>query len=349
MVSRRQLLTSASALLLHGLIPWTGRVSAQPVGIGRSVRFGVLADAHVDIHGINGWRMGEISVIALQNTVISLNSLELDFVLVPGDLLFDGEWENLQVAKSLLDSLTVPYFIISGNHDYIPADTSRLRKNFSYLSTSEFTNAFRDNGYDSSGSCYWSRLVVPGLRVIGLDGCLRKAKESWGGILPKEQLLWLDEELSRSSEPAIIMVHHCLLYWGDDEKSVRGRWHSLENSFDVRQVLEKHQEKVAMVISGHRHIGLRYRSVGGVNYFVVPSINSHPMRYSIFELGPTGINWQTPQVAVGDMYHQLARQGLLDTSWFTERNTKEKEELLSFYEAELNRTGVLQFDTLLQK
>jgi hypothetical protein len=57
--SRRQLVTAGSALLLSELIPWSGQLAVGSLNsFGRSVRFGVLADAHVDISGTNGWRMG---------------------------------------------------------------------------------------------------------------------------------------------------------------------------------------------------------------------------------------------------------------------------------------------------
>jgi Icc protein len=82
----------------------------------------------------------------MKKTVKALNFEPLDFVLVPGDLLLDGEWENLQVAKGLLDTLIAPYFIVSGNHDYKPVDSNRMRKQFNYLSTEEFMSEFVGHG-----------------------------------------------------------------------------------------------------------------------------------------------------------------------------------------------------------
>jgi Icc protein len=345
--SRRQLVTAGSALLLSELIPWSGQLAFGSLNsFGRSVRFGVLADAHVDISGTNGWRMGAISVRALQNTVKDMNAAALDFVLVPGDLLLDGEWENLRVAKGLLDRLSCPYFIISGNHDYRPADPGRIRREFSYMTTEDFVNVFQGHGYGPEKTLHWSEAVVPGLRVIALDGCLREARGSWGGILPHSQILRLESSLRLSSEPVIIMVHHCLLHWGDDGKSVEGRWHSLENSQEVRRLLEKYREKIVMVISGHRHIGLHHQTIGGVEYFVVPSINSHPMRYSLFELDSAGLKWTTPRVGVEESLHEIARDGLLRTWWFAKLNERVKQELLGFYENEPDRTGILLFESL---
>ena len=101
-----------------------------------------------------------------------------------------------------------------------------------------------------------------------------------------------------------------------------------------------------MVISGHRHIGLHHQTIGGVEYFVVPSINSHPMRYSLFELDSAGLKWTTPRVGVEESLHEIARDGLLRTWWFAKLNERVKQELLGFYENEPDRTGILLFESL---
>lgn len=340
--TRRRLLATAGFLLLSNTLLWPGRLAAASLkGLGSAVRFGVLADAHVDIRGKNGWRMGAISVLGLEKTVSAMNDAELDFVLVAGDLLLDGEWENLEAAKKVLDRLTSPYYIVSGNHDYRPADPGRLRRGFSYLTTAEFIEVFKTHGYSSGGPRYWSHLLDCGLRLIGLDGCLPLAKQGWGGLLDDDQFHWLQEQLERSREPVIIMVHHCLLHWGSDASSRAGRWNSLENSPQVRTLLSRYREKIVMVISGHRHIGLHHRLIDGVAYFVVPSINSYPMRYSLFELVPDHIQWTTPGVGVSEELHRDALDGLLRTPWFTPLDPPSRQQLLQFYENDSCRKGVL--------
>lgn len=341
--SRRQVLAAAAGLLLLGRISvWPGRLATAGLkGLGNVARFGVLADPHVDIRGKNGWRMGAISVLGLEKTVSAMNEAGLDFVLVPGDLLLDGEWENLEVAKKLLDRLVPPYYIVSGNHDYRPADPGRLRKGFSYLTTAEFIEVFKSHGYSTGEPRYWTHLLDSGLRLIGLDGCLPQAIQGWGGFLDDVQFHWLQEQLGSSQEPILIMVHHCLLHWGSDGTSRTGRWNSLENSPQVRSLLSRYREKIVMVISGHRHIGLHYRVVDGVAYFVVPSINSYPMRYSLFELVPDHIQWTTPDVGVSEELHGEAFDGLLRTPWFTVLDPASRDQLLQFYENNSDRKGVL--------
>lgn len=340
--TRRQVIAAGAALFLGGVVPWSNRIaSAALSNLGTAIRFGVVADSHVDVLGQNGWRMGAISVLGLEKTVSAMNGAGLDFVLVPGDLLLDGEWENLEVAKKLLDKLIPPYYIVSGNHDYRPADPGRLRKGFTYLTTTEFIEVFNSHGYSPGGPRYWSHRLASGLRLIGLDGCLPQATTGWGGLLDDAQFQWLQEQLDRSREPILIMVHHCLLHWGSDGSSRTGRWNSLENSPRVRSLLSRYREKIVMVISGHRHIGLHHRVIGGVAYFVVPSINSHPMRYSLFDLVPGRIQWTTPSMGVSEELHKEALDGLLRTPWFTPLDTASRQQLLAFYENNSGRKGVL--------
>lgn len=340
--TRRQVITTCALWFLGNSMPWGNRcANASLKGLGTKVRFGVLADPHVDIRGENGWRMGAISVLALEKTVAAMNDAGLDFVLVPGDLLLDGEWENLEVAKKLLDGLIPPYYIISGNHDYRPADAGRLRKGFSYLTTPEFIDVFKTHGYRPGGSRYWSHQLPSGLRLIGLDGCLPEVTRGWGGFLDHDQFQWLKEQLDRSDEPIIIMVHHCLQHWGNDASTIAGRWNSLENSPQIRRLLSDYRGKIVMVISGHRHIGLRNSVIDGVAYFVAPSINSYPMRYSLFELVPGNIKWTTPDLRVSKEFHKEALDGLLRTPWFSTLDSLSRQQLLQFYENNSGRKGAL--------
>jgi outer membrane protein assembly factor BamB/predicted phosphohydrolase len=76
---------------------------------GRPLRFAWLSDTHV------GDPTGELDLrLAVQDI---LRQASLDFVLLSGDITEFGSNDQLRTAKRILDSLTVPYFIIPGNHD----------------------------------------------------------------------------------------------------------------------------------------------------------------------------------------------------------------------------------------
>ncbi len=200
--SRRNLLKLGAASLLSTALPLGTRTFAAPARTSFSpVRFAVVSDLHVDIQGKNGFKMSALSTECLKRTVADLNQEDnLTFVFVLGDLLLDGERENAELVKKTLDKLTVPYYVIAGNHDYIPADPKKRRKGFTYFSIDDFVRFFNEHGYEASGRRYYVRQIQPGLRLIGLDACLPEEEEKWGGILPEDQLQWLDRELTAHAD-----------------------------------------------------------------------------------------------------------------------------------------------------
>ncbi|MCI5146841.1 MAG: Tat pathway signal protein, partial [Candidatus Electrothrix sp. AR3] len=275
----------------------------------------------------------------LRRTVEDINQEgNLSFVLVPGDLLLDGEVKNLKVVKTWLDKLNVPYYVVAGNHDYIPAEPEKRREGFEYLTIEEFVQSFKGHGYDNSGKRYYAHQIAPGLRLIGLDACLPKI-DKWGGILPEAQLQWLDEQLTKhADELNLIFIHHNLIRWSIDElPGGRKQLFCIDNDTEVRALLAKHAQAAPVVLSGHRHIGLRLAEVYGVNYFTLPSLNSYPMRYTVFSLSNQAISWKTPMVSVSDSVHLEARQHILDGGWwrdtqFEKRTPHNDAAVLRFYE-----------------
>ncbi len=304
------------------------------------VRFAVIADLHLDIDGENGMKMSAESVECLRRTVIDLNAEDdLAFVLVLGDLLLDGELENARVVKKYLDKLNMPSYVICGNHDFVPPDPKKHRAGFTYLTIDEFVAFFRGHGYNKSGSRYYAKPIVPGLRLIGLDACLPDNPNHWGGILPDEQLQWLDKQLSEyTDEFNLIFMHHNFIRWSEDEQPGRPMQNfCIDNDVEVKDLLSKHANAAPVVISGHRHIGLRSKEENGVNYFVVPSLNSHPMRYSVFSLTPQSISWKTPMVTALETVHLEARNNLLKADFWRGEQFKARDmvndmAVLNFYE-----------------
>ncbi|MFA5834096.1 MAG: PQQ-binding-like beta-propeller repeat protein [Bacteroidota bacterium] len=54
----------------------------------------------------------------LRRTVSDLNSFtDISFVIITGDITESGKDDDVRTAKQILDSLTIPWYIIPGNHD----------------------------------------------------------------------------------------------------------------------------------------------------------------------------------------------------------------------------------------
>ena len=198
---------------------------------------------------------------------------------------------------------------------------------------------FRGRGYDRSARRYYARRIKPGLRVIGLDACLPLEAKKWGGVLPKEQLRWLDRQLTRhKNELNLVFMHHNFVRWTPDERPGGGlEGFCIDNDAEVRKLLSRHAPAAPVVISGHRHIGLNLQTLGGVSYFVVPSVVSHPMRYSVFTISNESIAWKTPMVCMDESAHLEARRNLLDElPWrpasLSARNAKNDAAMLALHE-----------------
>lgn len=315
-----------------------------------SLRFAVISDPHVDIKGENGMKMSALSLDCVKSSVASLNlDKEISFVMVCGDLLLDGEWENARALKKELDKLNAPYFVVAGNHDFVPANPKKHRKGFTYLTIEEFVNFFQGHGYDKSGARHYSSTIKPGIRIVGLDANLPLDQKKWGGLVDKKQLSWLDNELSTHKDDMhIIFIHHNLVRWSADElEGGPKQWFAVDNDAEVRALLEKHTN-APVVISGHRHIAFNLKEINDVNYIVSPSVNTYPMRYSVYDLDQNGLSWQTPAVSMSTDEHLEARENLLNAKWwratqFSDRNSFNDMEVLALYENNGMRMGQKSF------
>ena len=101
--------------------------------------------------------------------------------------------------------------------------------------------------------------------------------------------------------------------------------------------MEVFKDKIILTVSGHRHTGLCHRLDNGINYFSVPSINSYPMRYTVFGLRGNAVFWKTPWVNVGEQYHVLSREKLLgDKFWrnhpYQKRSPENDRSVLEYFE-----------------
>src|SRR5690349_9174634 len=74
-------------------------------------RFAFISDTHIGPP--NGGAEED-----LRRTVADINSMkDLAFVVITGDITELGTNQQLRLAKQILDSLKIPYYIIPGNHD----------------------------------------------------------------------------------------------------------------------------------------------------------------------------------------------------------------------------------------
>src|SRR5258707_2943798 len=126
----------------------------------------------------------------LRNTIRDINANdELKFVIITGDITEFGADTELREARTLLDSLNKPWYIIPGNHD---ANWSESGANtFRTLFGSE-TTTFQYGGFIFAGTA-----CGPNMRM-------------GPGQVPHENIVWLDSvlrHLPRPDMPVIYLNH----------------------------------------------------------------------------------------------------------------------------------------------
>jgi len=128
----------------------------------------------------------------LARAVASLNALvpRPDVTVVTGDLVDHGEPNEYEQLRHLLAPLSMPVFVIPGNHD----------------AREPLREAFRDARYlPAEGYLQFAIEDYP-VRLVALD-TLVSGKH--GGMLFAERLGWLDTALAAQFDrPTVILMHH---------------------------------------------------------------------------------------------------------------------------------------------
>jgi len=280
----------------------------------QQAKFAVITDPHMELYGKDGMRMGASSCKIVENTVKALNKMnDLDFVVVTGDLTIDGEPWNVDQMKAYLDDLKVPYYVISGNHDFAPASQAKPDKSPHVgVNRGAFVWTFQGHGYNGPDA-WWALDPMPGLHIIGLDS---NVITNWGGHIPKAELKFLDEQLYANQDKVnVVICHHNFVPWcKDDEFGGKFEWFQIDNGAEVRKIFEKYVPSLQVVLTGHRHIGLRHKEINGINYIVNPPAISYPNQYTIYTLTPDSISYETKWVPVEKELIDTAKANLIGAS-----------------------------------
>ncbi len=193
-------------ILLSLLIAWP--LSAQPFW------FALLTDLHIT-------KVSPTAEEDLRNAVDQINATAgLSFVIVSGDITENGDRESLKTAKSILDELTIPYYITSGNHE----------TKWSESGATDFATIY--------GSDYF-RFEYDGYLFLGFNtGPVIRMAE--GHVAPQDiSALKRDLDKWGKKKPVIIVTHYPLQK-GD-----------VDNWYEATDLLR--QYNVRAILGGHYH------------------------------------------------------------------------------------------------
>lgn len=250
-----------SLLILFFLL---GGASAQT----KSFRFAWLSDTHV------GTQTGAADLI---NSVRDINVLDdVAFVILSGDITDMGSDSQLETAKSILDSLKKPYYIIPGNHD-TKWSQSGCTKFLALWGSDKF--AFAYGGY----------------QFIGIhQGPIMKMGD---GHFSPEDLRWLDSTLStfpKKKEPMVFVTHYPL-----DP--------GIDNWYAVTERLKQCNTQVVLVGHGHTNEVMNFEGLPGVMGRSNLRAREPASAYTIVDVKPDtvyfsehtpGAGWKSPWYSV---------------------------------------------------
>lgn len=194
-------------LLLLCLILGGGMLHAE------DFRFALFTDLHVS--------EGGPGAEDLRDAVRQVNTMSgIDFVLVTGDLTESGDRVSLRQVKSLLDELTIRYYIIPGNHE----------TKWSESGVTDFGHIFGSERFSFQHK---------GFLFLGFNsGPLMRMAD--GHVVPQD-ITWMQQELSKvGKEQKVLLATHYPLKDGD-----------VDNWFDVTDAVRPYN--IRAFLGGHYH------------------------------------------------------------------------------------------------
>ena len=231
-----------------------------------------ISDLHVRAPGELAYRHVDTAGFVRRCVSHILASAPLpDVVVVTGDLTDTGRPEEYRHLVALLAPLSMPIYLIPGNHD----ERGALKA------------AFPAHRYLSTGGEFLHYAVaLDGIRLIGLDTVV---PGEGGGLLCAARLRWLEEQLdAHRDSPVVILMHHPPFLTGVAAMDRVG----LRLAYPLEPILRRHP-RIERILCGHLHRTI-FRDFGGSLATTCPSpahqvvLDFMPDAPSQFALEPPG-------------------------------------------------------------
>lgn len=189
-------------------------------------RFAFISDTHIG--SPNGSAEED-----LRRTVRDINTMkDIAFVVLTGDITELGTNEELKLAKQILDSLNIPWYIIPGNHDTGWSESGGVM----------FTTIF---GYDKFS------FEFNGIKFLGCaSGPYVRMSD---GHVPRDAVNWLDNELKKikNNQPVIFLNHYPV----DN---------GLDNWYEITDRLRQYNTWAILCGHGHANKAMNFEDIPGM-------------------------------------------------------------------------------------
>jgi len=207
-------------LLLLFIISFTGHAQQG------NFRFAFISDTHIG--SPNGSAEED-----LRRSIRDINAQkDIAFVVLTGDITEMGTNEELKLARQILDSLGLKWYIIPGNHD----------TGWSESGGDMFKTVFGADKFS---------FEFNGIRFIGCaSGPYVRMSD---GHVPRDAVNWLDEELKtlKAGQPLVFLNHYPI-----DE--------GLDNWYEITDRLRNYNTQVILCGHGHANKAMNFEDIPGV-------------------------------------------------------------------------------------
>ena len=235
-----------------------------------SLKFANISDVHFYTGDDNtSYKLRAESDKLLDDAIAQVNETpNINFVMFTGDQIDKSFEKELRAFLPHAQKLNYPWYIAFGNHDTCIGG---------YLTPEVYLNMVHNaNPNFEFKKPYYSFTPQKGYKVIVLDTIIRDRLTSNGNI-SEEQLKWLDNELDEAKKDTVLIFMHVPVI-----EPFASASHMLLNSNEVRTVIEKHKNPIA-VFQGHYHAA-KITQHDNVLYISTPALVSYPNAFRIIKV-----------------------------------------------------------------
>ena len=236
-----------------------------------------ISDLHIKRPGALAYRRVDTAAY-LERCVARLVALEPkpEAVVVTGDLVDLGTRAEYEALKALLAPLTMPVYLLVGNHD----ERGALRE------------VFPDHAYLRAGGEFVHYAVDVGpLRLVALDS---QMPQQSNGHLCATRLAWLETQLAQAQgKPVVLALHHPPFVSGIDHMD---RQRLDPASSERLAAIVSRYPNVERVICGHVHRPIFTRFAGTIAS-AVPA-PAHQVALDLRENAPSAFRLEPPAFAL---------------------------------------------------